>query len=269
MTRVLGVVLAAGKGSRMKSDLPKVLHQVGGKAMVTRCVDAMRGAGATDIAVIVGYRRELVMEELGDAVQYVVQDEQLGTGHAVACAKEIIAAHGGLVAIAYGDNPLLSSSTIAELIERAKRPQVAGALLTISLDNPPKAGRIVRDDNGKMTEIIEDQDCTEEQRQIKEINAGTYCFKADDLLAGLAKLRADNAQGELYLTDVPGLLIEQGKDVETFETTDIFEVLGVNDRRHLEFAELAKEIRHAETLYDVIDAAAAMGIAPGDGGSGR
>ena len=262
MKSVLGIILAAGKGSRMKSKLPKVLHTVNGIPMVTRAITALEEAGATKIVVVVGYRRELVMETLGDRVEYVVQDKQQGTGHAVACAREHIREANGPVAIIYGDNPLLSSATVRKLIEESQKDDNSGALLTISLDNPPKAGRIVRSESGKMVNIIEDQDCTPEQAAIREINAGAYCFNAEALLAGLDGLKSDNSQSEYYLTDVPGILIAAGKSVGTVETDDVFEILGVNDRKHLAFAEAAKDIRYAESLYDLIDATLAMNSAP-------
>ncbi len=258
MKDLMGIILAAGKGSRMQSDLPKVLHQVNGQAMVRRCVDAMEQAGATRIVVVVGYRQELVRDELGDRVEYAVQEEQLGTGHAVMSAKPHLEQHDGRVLIVYGDNPLISANTLRQLAEQSESPQSGGALLTISLENPPAAGRIIRDEAGNFVRIVEEKDCTEEQKKIQEVNVGTYCFRSAPLLEALSKLRSNNAQGEYYLTDVPEHMAASGFPVGTVATDDIFEALGVNDKRHLCFAETAEDIRFAEQLYPLIDATVNM-----------
>lgn len=259
MDDVMGLVLAAGKGSRMQSDLPKVLHTVGGKPMVTCCLDALAEAGIHKACVVVGYRKELVMEELGDRVTYAVQEQQRGTGDAVAAAAEQIRAHDGRVVIVYGDAPLVSPDSLRRLADVCKPPEVSGALLTMSLENPPVAGRIVRDAQGKFVEVVEEQDCTPEQKAIQEINVGTYAFKAKPLLDALAKLEPNNNQGEYYLTDVPAHLIRMGHGVDTVSAQDLFETLGVNDRHHLSFAEMAEDIRFAEAVIPLVDAVLAQG----------
>lgn len=258
MSDVMGIILAAGKGTRMKSDLPKVLHKVHGTPMVTCCRQALQEAGVDKITVVVGYRKELIQEELGDAVTYAVQEQQRGTGDAVAAAREMIESHDGPVVVVYGDNPLLSPETIKKLIQASRAPGCAGAALTISLENPPVAGRIVRDDSGAFVRVVEEQDCTEEQKKIQEVNVGTYCFQADALLQALAKLKPNNNQGEYYLTDVPQYLVEMGHTVGTVAAEDLFETLGVNDVKHLRFAEMAKDIGFAEALYPLIDASTQM-----------
>ena len=249
----MGIVLAAGKGSRMKSVLPKVLHRVNDVPMVTRCVSTLEEAGVDEIVVVVGYGGSLVREELGARVRYALQKEQRGTGDAVAAARRLIHQHGGKAMIVYGDNPLLSASTIRRL-GNAVTDGAAGSLLAFSVENPPAAGRIIRDGNGKFVKIIEERDCTDFQKTIKEVNAGTYCFESTVLLEALSKLKADNSQGEYYLTDVPGNLVADGHRIEVIPPYDILETLGVNDPEHLAFAESAKDIRYAESMMPLIDA---------------
>ncbi|MEO0813114.1 MAG: NTP transferase domain-containing protein, partial [Myxococcota bacterium] len=215
MRETMAVVLAAGKGTRMKSDLPKVLHEVHGVPMVKCCINALEEAGVTDVTAVVGYRRDLVEQALGDTVQYAYQEQQRGTGDAVAAAKEQIRAHGGKIVVVYGDNPLLSPDTVRKLIEATDREGVAGAVLTFALENPPQAGRIIRDETDAFIKIIEEQDCTPEQKLINEVNVGTYCFEAGPLLEALDKLEPSNNQGEYYLTDVPEHLVKMGHLVAT------------------------------------------------------
>ncbi len=253
MKNTLGVILAAGKGSRMQSVLPKVLHKVNGVPMVSRCVSTLEEAGVDEIGVVVGYGGSLVREVLGTRVRYALQRKQHGTGHAVIAARDLIRKHGGKVVIMYGDNPLLSASTIRRLVH-AVHENASGSLLAFSVENPPAAGRIIRDGLGRFIEIIRERDCTETQKNIHEVNAGTYCFETGVLLDALSKLRADNAQGEYYLTDVPGNLVAEGHRMEVVPPYDILETLGVNDPEHLAFAETAKEIRYAESMMPLIDA---------------
>lgn len=258
MDKFMGIILAAGKGTRMNSELPKVLHKVNDIPMVTRCFNSLKEAGAEKIVVVVGYKKELIEEELGDAVSYVTQDKQLGTGHAVQCAKDEISDYDGKVVIIYGDNPLLSSHTIKNMVISCADGEAAGSLLTITLENPPAAGRIIRDSEGLFQEIIEEPDCTDEQKKIKEINCGTYCIDGQDLIKALAELKSDNKQNEYYLTDVLGILKEGGKRINVVVSDDIFEIIGVNTQMHREFAESRDHIEYAESLYDLIDATIEM-----------
>ncbi len=258
MDDVMGLILAAGKGSRMKSPLPKVLHPVNGKPMIHCCLDALEEAGIKHSCVVVGYSKELVMENVGDRATYVEQHEQRGTGDAVAAASDVIRAHGGRVVVVYGDAPLLSPKSLVGLANACAPNDVAAALLTISLQNPPVAGRIIRDDAGRFVEVIEEQDCTPEQKRIQEVNVGTYCFDGPVLVEALTRLKPDNNQGEYYLTDVPKHIIQMGHRVETVAAQDLFEALGVNDREHLDFAEKAKDIRFAEAVLPLIDATLQM-----------
>lgn len=256
--KTLGIVLAAGKGSRMKSSLPKVLHEVNGVPMAARSIQTLRAAGIEDIVVVVGYRAELVKETLGSDVSYALQEEQLGTGHAVMSAHSYLESWEGKVVIVYGDAPLLSSSSISQLIAATRPPETYGALLSISLDNPPAAGRILRDEDGAFLDIVEVADCTPEQLAIDEINVGVYCFEAAPLARALHELRPNNAQNEYYLTDVPSVMRRAGQPIDIVVTDDILETLGVNDQHHLAFAESVEDIRHAESLYPLIDAVVHM-----------
>jgi len=262
------VILAAGKGTRMGSDLPKVLHQVAGEPMIAHCIRAARLAGVGEVVLVVGYGRDQVAAALsglrgpnggpGTGVEYAVQAEQLGTGHAVIQARPFLEGFDGNVAVLYGDMPLLSAATIATVIGRRDTTGAAAVVLTVELDNPPDFGRIVRDGSGRVAGIVEVRDANAEELAIREVNVGAYCFDGAALLDALDRLRADNAQGEYYLTDVIGILVGDGRLVETVVTSNLEETLGINDPFHLAFAEKLADIRHAEGLYDLVDAVLAM-----------
>ena len=253
------VILAGGQGKRMKSDLPKVLHELHGKPLIQHVIDGLRRAGITDLIVVVGYGRGRVMAQVGDQARFAFQEPQLGTGHAVQQALPLFAGAGGSVVICHGDMPLLTPATLRALVEAQARPGVAGALLTVVLDNPPDFGRIVRGADGRVAKIVEVRDCTPAELAINELNAGVYCFDAEALEWALPRLTNQNAQQEFYLTDVVQILAEAGRRVETVETKNFEETLGINDRRHLEFAERLLDIAYAESLYELIDAAIALG----------
>jgi bifunctional UDP-N-acetylglucosamine pyrophosphorylase / glucosamine-1-phosphate N-acetyltransferase len=258
------IILAAGKGTRMRSDLPKVLHEVDGVPMITRSVRRARAAGIEGVTVVVGYRGELIRAALGgEAVSFVDQEQQLGTGHAVIQAREAIESASGSVVILYGDMPLLSPRTIERLVRVRQESSCAAVLLTVVLDAPPDFGRIIRDDAGRVVKVVEVKDATAEQLDIHEVNVGAYCFAADALLSALDLLRADNAQGEYYLTDVIELMADEGLAVATVVTDALEETLGVNDPLHLEFAGKLGDIQYAESLYELIDATLAMRRASG------
>ncbi len=242
----------------MRSDLPKVLHELHSRPMIQHAIDHVREAGITKVIVVVGYGRDLVRARLGDQVRYAVQEDQLGTGHAVQQALPLLADAAGSVVICYGDMPLLSPATIRALINAQAQPGVAGAILTVVLDNPPDYGRIVRDATDAVTRVVEVKDCTPDELHLKEVNVGVYCFGAAALRWALPRLTNDNAQREFYLTDVVGILAAAGQRVETVRTDNLEETLGINDRAHLEFAERLRDIAYAESLYELIDAAVAL-----------
>jgi len=258
MRETKAVILAAGKGTRMRSELPKVLHRVEGKPMIQHSIEKAKAAGVGEIIVVVGYKREMIMDFLGDSVKYAIQEEQLGTGHAVACARPHLEGFDGNVVVLYGDMPLLSPDTIRGLIQRRDEADAAGVILTIVLDNPPDFGRIVRDEAGQVVRVVEVKDATPEELAIREVNVGAYCFDCQVLLPALGQLSNDNAQGEFYLTDVVGILARGGHRVETVVTPNLEEALGINDPVHLAFAEKLADIRYAESLYELIDATLAM-----------
>ena len=258
MRETKAVILAAGKGTRMRSELPKVLHQVEGKTMIQHSIEKAQTAGVGEVVAVVGYRKEMVMDTLGDLAKYAVQEEQLGTGHAVAQARPHLEGFQGNVVVLYGDMPLLSSETIGSLIQRRDETDAAGVILTIVLDNPPDFGRIVRDEAGRVVRVVEVKDATPGELAIKEVNVGAYCFDCQSLLSALDQLNNDNAQGEFYLTDVVGIMARQGQRVETVVSPNLEETLGINDPVHLAFAEKMSDIQYAESLYELIDATLAM-----------
>mgnify|MGYP000853821832 FL=1 len=179
------VVLAAGKGVRMKSDIPKVLHPLQGKPLILHVTDNLRTAGVESITVVIGYRGDEVMKVLGDSVSYVWQKEQLGTGHAVMQAEPDLQGYNGEVIIACGDVPLISPSTFKALVGEYRKPNTKASVLTMLQENPTGYGRILKDQEGHLKRIIEEKDATEAERQIKEVNPGTYVFDCSLLLQGL------------------------------------------------------------------------------------
>ncbi|MEN1682214.1 MAG: NTP transferase domain-containing protein [Planctomycetota bacterium] len=234
MPSPLAIVLAAGKGTRMKTDLPKVLAPVCGRPMVRYVVDALRTAEVERVVVVVGYRAELVKEELAGepGVAFAKQTEQRGTGHAVMmCRDELEAFHaagGGPVVIVTGDSPMLQVSSVKALLEEFAATNPACLLGTAHRDDPTGLGRVVRDTGGAFVGIVEEKDATDEQRAITEVNMSTYVFAADQLLRVLDQLTTNNAQGEYYITDGPGLLQAEGKPVAALPALQPCEALSVN-----------------------------------------
>lgn len=244
------VVLAAGEGTRMKSSVPKVLHEIAGRPLVSWVVGAALDAGAARCLVVVGYGRDEVERrlrgEFGDCVDTVLQPEQRGTGHAVRCAME--ADHGltGRVLVLYGDCPLVPPAVLGELVEMADAAHAELALVTATLAEPTGYGRIIRGDGGGVARIVEDRDCSEAERAIQEVNPGLYAIDADFLRRAIARLAPSNAQGELYLTDVVELAAEHGKVVDL--EGEMSELRGVNDQRDLSIASAARRRAIAEDL---------------------
>lgn len=236
MTR-MAVILAAGQGKRMKSKLYKVLHQVCGKPMVGHVLDAVRGIGCERSVVVVGHGAEAVQRTLGDRVEYALQEQQLGTGHAVLQAAPAIGDVEGVTVVICGDTPLVSSETLEALIALHESEGAAASILTAELDQPAGYGRIVRGADGSVHRIVEQKDCTSEQAAIREINTGTYCFDNRKLFEALGAVTNENAQGEYYLTDVIGILQGRGERISASVATDPAESIGVNDRIALAEAE--------------------------------
>ncbi|SEF79442.1 bifunctional UDP-N-acetylglucosamine pyrophosphorylase / Glucosamine-1-phosphate N-acetyltransferase [Caloramator fervidus] len=231
MNNCYGIILAAGEGKRMKSNLPKVLHKVCGKAMVEHVINALHSV-VDDYTIVVGHGADKVKGYLGDKFKFSYQDKQLGTGHAVMCAEEFLKGKRGTVIILAGDTPLVTSKTISEVFQYHIKKGYSATVITGVVENPKGYGRIVRDSEGNLERIVEDKDANELEKQIKEVNSGAYCFDIEDLLNALKRLNNNNAQGEYYLTDVIEILKNDGKKVGAY-VTDFEEFTGVNSRSQL------------------------------------
>lgn len=231
---IVAVVLAAGKGTRMKSNKSKLVHKIYGKELVKRVVETAKKSDIEEVIAVVGYKREQVQLVLGESVEYAYQEEMLGTGHAVLQAEEYLKNKHGKVVVLNGDVPIIRPETIKGLVEKSIQNKEYATLLTAIYNNPTGYGRIMRDVGGNIKEIVEEKDATEEQKRIKEINAGIYCFDIQELLKALKELKPDNSQGELYLTDVVKIMNEKGLKTGAVIVEDNTEILGVNDRMQLE-----------------------------------
>jgi len=240
---VIAVVLAAGKGTRMKSEKSKLVHKIYGKELVRRVVETAQKSGVEDIITVVGYKKEQVQLVLGDTVKYAYQEEMLGTGHALMQAEEYLKNKHGKVVVLNGDVPILRPETIKDLVKKSIENKEYATLLTAIYNNPTGYGRIVRDIGGSIKEIVEEKDATEEQRKIQEINAGIYCFDIQELLKALKKIKPNNIQKEYYLTDVVKIMNEEGLKTGAFIVKDNTEILGVNDKMQLELLTKVLKLR--------------------------
>lgn len=232
MSDVTVVVLAAGKGTRMKSKLIKIMHPIAGKPMIGHVIDSAYKLGFADVVAVVGYQQERLREYLGDRVKYVVQEEQLGTGHAVLQAAPFIdAKNGGHVLVMFGDNPFLGPAVIQRLMKRHVETGAAATLLTAEVSDPFGLGRIVRDPaTGRFVRIVEEKDATPEEKQIREIWPGMVIFQRDGLTDVLRNIDNNNAQKEYYLPTAFSRLLEQGRPVEVALEASEYEATGPNDR---------------------------------------
>lgn len=242
-----GLILAAGLGKRMRSDLAKVLHPVAGRPMVVRVRDALRAAGVDAVVAVVGHQAERVRAALGEGVVCVHQGEPRGTGHAVLAAREALQAYEEVLVVA-GDVPLITGATLRRLAEERRRRGAAACILTAVVDDPTGYGRILRDAAGRLQGIVEEADADEEQRRIREVNTSVYAFATEPLLRVLPEIGAANAQGEYYLVDAIPLLMRAGYAVEAVALADPEEVMGVSDRRDLARAEAVARRRNVERL---------------------
>lgn len=248
MIDLLTIVLAAGQGTRMKSDLTKVLHRLGGKVMVQHVLDNVFCL-SKQIVVVVGHQGEEVKSTLDDErLEFVEQKEQLGTGHAVLQAREFIEDHQGPVLILYGDIPLLTEQTLKRLVTTWERSGAGAAILTAFFDNPHGYGRIIRNNQEQIIRIVEEKDASKEEKQIREINSGVYCFNSKLLAEALDNLDNNNAQGEYYLTDAISYLQAKGEKIIPVVVEDKEEILGINDRINLARAEKVIRRRINEDL---------------------
>ncbi|MBI4313643.1 MAG: NTP transferase domain-containing protein [Candidatus Omnitrophica bacterium] len=229
---VVAIVLAAGDGTRMLSQIPKVLHSLYGKPLIGHVLDAIRGAGIHRVVAVVGHRSEMVQKHLGSTVETVVQRDLKGTAHAVQQTVSKLKNFNGDVVVFYGDTPLLTSQTVKGLIDTHDRNQADCTLLTAVLKESTGYGRVVRDHSGHIVRIIEDADATPMEKGIEEINVGAYAFKARKLFETLRKIKTAPS-GEYYLTDAIDLLVKQGAKVASASTRSIGEFLGINTRADL------------------------------------
>ena len=241
MAQPIAVVLAAGKGTRMKSDLPKVLCEANGRPLIDWVLDALEAAGVQQFLVVVGYEADRVKKALQDrdGVKFVVQDQQLGTGHAVKVCEDNLEGHDGPVLIVAGDSPMIQPESIRSLLDGFETEALDCLLGTLLKDNPQGLGRIVRDKAGRFEGIVEEKDATDEQRAINEVNMSTYLFRPEHLLWALGQLKNNNRQGEFYLTDCPAILLGAGRKIDALPVLKPCEALSVNTVDELAEVEIA------------------------------
>ena len=244
-TDLVAIILAAGMGTRMRSRLPKVLHHVAGDPIISHVLDAVAGAGIVRPLVVVGHGGDRVIAALGDSAQYVVQDPQLGTGHAVQRAVEALRPAPRRLLVLCGDAPLLTPSTISRLLDASSGATVT--LLSAHLDDPSGYGRVVRDAGGRVAAIVEDADARGADRSLREVNSGAYCFDGGWVASNLGRLQK-SPKGEYYLTDLVAMAVAQGREVRALVAEDATEVLGVNDRAQLAEADRLMRLRLCHRL---------------------
>lgn len=244
------LILAAGQGTRMKSEMPKVLHHLCGMPMIDHVVQTARNLDPERIYLIVGHKEKLVRDHVGDSVCYVTQGEQLGTGHAVLQSAPDLAGYKGDVIVLYGDVPLVTVETLRTLLEKHRKSRASATLLTTKVSDPYGFGRIVRNRSRKITKIVEEKDATPAQKRISEINPGIYCFKPSALMRALGKVDSHNEQQEYYLTDVIEILARDEKKIETITTEDEIEIKQVNTRKQLAEINRVMHNRVAERLMN-------------------
>jgi len=240
MKNTVAIVLAAGKGTRMKSETPKVLHKILGKPIISYVLDALKCAGITDIVTVAGHGSHL-LKEVVKGSKVVVQKELLGSGDAVKTARKALAGYSGDVLVICGDTPLIRSATIRSIIETHKSSGASLTILTAKLKNPTGYGRILRDDSGAVLKIVEEENASIYEEAVNEVNVGTYCFKAKDLFEALGEVKPDGKKKEFFLTDTIAILRKDAKPIEAVEVYDAGEMIGINSRRDL--AEAAQTMK--------------------------
>ncbi len=242
MTEIGVIILAAGQGTRMKSDLPKVLHRIGGKPLFLHVLDTAKLLHPSRVAIVIGHGAQAVRCAYGGSeIAWAMQESQLGTGHAVNCARNIFADFTGDILILSGDVPLIRARTLQTMIARHREEQAAITLMTAVLENPRGYGRVLRDRGGLITATVEEKDASEEQRRIQEVNAGAYVAEREFLFEALESIRNDNRQGEYYLPDIVGIGLGKGRRVATVPVEDPKEMMGINTREEL--ARMEKTLR--------------------------
>jgi bifunctional UDP-N-acetylglucosamine pyrophosphorylase / glucosamine-1-phosphate N-acetyltransferase len=246
MDKIAGIILAAGKGTRMNggqaSEIPKVMFKINGEPIIKYSVELLKNAGVSRVVLVVGYHKETVMEYFGDKVEYAVQEDQLGTGHATLMAKGLLEGKSEAVAVFYGDNPLYLPETVKKLVDLYENPPAGGkptiAMLSVIFNNPEfwAFGRLERNKNGDVVDIVEQKDCTPEQLKIQECNPGFYIFDAAWFWENCQKIQTNNVQKEYYLTDIVKLASDQRKKIVAMPVKEIGEALGINNPEQLEKA---------------------------------
>ena len=240
--KISALILAAGKGTRMKSDLVKVLHLLNGKPLLSYSLEIARAVGAEKTVVIIGHQADLIREQFKqENVSFVEQVEQLGTGHAVLQAKGHFEGYRGTVLILCGDVPCLKVATVQRLIARHFEEGAAVTVMSIVLDDPGSYGRVVTAENGEVLKIVEARDASPDEKRIREINTGIYCADGRFLFEAVSGIRNDNAQGEYYLTDIIEIARGKGLPVRSFIARDAIEVMGINTPEDLERARCHQE----------------------------
>ncbi|MBM3124241.1 MAG: UDP-N-acetylglucosamine diphosphorylase/glucosamine-1-phosphate N-acetyltransferase [Chloroflexi bacterium] len=259
--KVTGILLAAGQGTRMKSNLPKVLHPIAGRPMIWHALQAIRAATTERPVAVVGHSAQQVTDTLGDSARTVVQEPQLGTAHAVMQVESVLNGKTDLVVVCYSDMPLLRGETLLKLVETQKSNPGPFSLLTVTADDPRGFGRILRQKDGTVKAIVEEYVATPGELQVRELNVGAYCFRADWLWNALGRISKNPRKGEYYLTDAVELAVKEGLPVQAVEVDDIEETIGINTRAHLAEVEatMRRRINHRHMLNGVtlIDPASA------------
>ena len=241
------VVLAAGAGTRMKSTTQKTLHEIGGRSLLSHSLHAAAGLTPAHLVAVVGHQRDQVSpavdaiaEDIQISILQAVQEEQNGTGHAVQIGLGAIPDFDGTVVVTNGDVPLLQTETLEALVDKHESAKAAVTVLSLEFDDPTGYGRIIRDFDGNVREIVEEKDADDEQRAVTEVNSGVFAFDGAVLREALTRINSDNAQGELYITDVLGIAVSDGRTVTAFTAPDARELAGVNDR--VQLAAAGKEL---------------------------
>jgi len=235
--RIGAVILAAGKGTRMQSELAKVLHPICGRPMLSYSVDLAKEIGADRIVAVIGHQAERVREACGEqGVIFVEQQQQLGTGHAVLQAREVFADYDGRILILCGDVPLLTETTVLALVAHHEASGAVVTVMTVKLDNPGSYGRIIKNDAGEVLKIVEAKDATAGEKEIREINTGIYCVDSRFLFGAVGRIENNNVQKEYYLTDIMEIARRDGYKVSAFVVRDETEVMGINTPEDLAYA---------------------------------
>lgn len=242
MKNVIGIVLAAGKGTRLNhgkpSEIPKVLHLLHGRPLINYCIESLKGAGIENIILVVGYKGYMVKEAVGNSVKYVVQEKQLGTAHAVETARNLVLGKADYVVVLNGDNPLFSKDTVTNLVNICHEKDATITLVTVNVKNPQGYGRIIKDKEGHVQNITEEKEATSREKNIKEINAGCYCFRNNWLWDNIKKVEL-SPHGEYYLTDLVDIAVKEDEKVVALKIEDEKEAIGINTSEHLDLAHRA------------------------------